>query len=127
MRPIYIYDIPHKDHRKEASETVGDWHARGGEDHIEVSGMKDERYELLIAVHELVEKVLCDTAGITEQQVDEFDNNFKGVGEPGDDINAPYYHQHQIATIIERIVAVELNVNWEKYEKAIDSLFEATS
>jgi hypothetical protein len=123
MRSIYIYSVPHQDHRKEAGKTIGDYYAQGGEDHIVVSQMQDKRYELLVVIHELIEKVLCDAEGITEQQVDEFDKDFKGEGEPGDSPASPYYHQHQIATIIERIVALELNVGWEEYAKAIDSLF----
>jgi len=101
--------------------------------YIEVSEMSDPRYEILVAIHELVEKVLCDHKGITEQQVDEFDKKFEDeyisscypdlpeYVEPGNDSKAPYHRQHKIADIVERIVANELDVNWDEYGKEIKS------
>lgn len=94
---------------------------------IKVSHLKDRREMFLIAIHELIEAFLCECAGITEQQVDDFDMNYaeKAVSdpdEPGDYPKAPYYHQHQIATGIERILAAEAGVSWLEYEKHIEEL-----
>jgi hypothetical protein len=100
--------------------------------------MSDERYVMLVAIHELIELVLCKQVGISEASVDSFDIAFekereayksKGVdfdaivaSEPGDDPTAPYYKQHQIATAIEKLLAAELGVKWNQYEREINSL-----
>ena len=131
MNPFSIRSVEHSKHRY---ETVGDWFTDDAKvTHIEVSNMSDERYEILVAIHELVEKVLCDKAGITEKQVDEFDMNYdyeyksssidkQMDSEPGNDPRAPYHKQHRIADVIERLLAIELDVDWNKYEEEINSL-----
>lgn len=50
--------------------------------------------------------------------------NVTEISEPGDDIHAPYYKQHQIATGVERILAAELGVSWNEYEAANLKLYE---
>ena len=134
---ILIRSIPHQAQRY---NTCGDWYwwdanipagyIPAGEDslvikertlHIRVSMLK-AREMWLVAVHELIEALLCDYAGVSMADVDAFDTEFKGEGEPGDDINAPYYRQHQIATGIERMLAAELGVAWREYEEHINEL-----
>lgn len=99
--------------------------------HIHVSQLPDWRLAALVAVHELIEVLLCKQAGITVDQVDAFDIEFekaRAAGtipnycEPGDDPAAPYQKQHAIATGVERIVAAELGVKWQEYEKALEAL-----
>lgn len=108
---------------------------------ISVSQLPDRREMFLIAIHELIEAFLCECAGVTEASVDDFDKNFESgwletdslVGnklalpigypkEPGDHPDAPYYHQHQLATGIERILAAEAGVSWLEYEQHIQEL-----
>ena len=64
----------------------------------------------LIALHELVEVMLCRQRGITQQAVDDFDMAFKGDGEPGDEPDAPYRREHQFANKIENMVAHEMGM-----------------
>jgi hypothetical protein len=116
---VVIETIPHKEQRY---DTCGDWLFDGDTLKIFVSKTKDWRYSFLVAVHELIEVGLCKQAGITQQAVDKFDMNFKGKGEPGDDPKAPYRIQHAVATAIERDVALELDVDWQKYEAALNKL-----
>lgn len=126
---ITIESIPHKHHRY---ETVGDWFWRKKHLVIRVSKMKNPDYILLVAIHELVEAWLCFRRGISERSVTKFDKEFEekrsnhqflgGVSEPGDHPEAPYFDEHQFATKIERMVAEELEINWRKYEKTLDSL-----
>lgn len=138
---IIIETIPHHTHRY---PTVGDWYytkeavltEKGGftEEvlHIKVSSLSDWRREFLIAVHELIEVGLCKHAGITQEQVDEFDQAFERDreagrledpnAEPGDQPNAPYVLQHGIASGIERLLAAELKVPWEDYANEIEAL-----
>ena len=84
-------------------------------------------YNFLIILHEMIEEWLCNKRGIKEPDIQAFDNEFdkKGLeGEPGDDPQAPYYKEHQIATIIERIVAYELGIDWNQYEADCEKIFE---
>lgn len=123
---VNIKTIPHKQHRY---PTVGDWYTDGnGVQQIRVSEMTDGRYERLVAIHELIEQVLCDCAGVDEADVTAFDVAFErnrlynDQSEPGDDVKAPYHRQHQIATAIEMLLATEMGVDWEAYHKEVNGL-----
>lgn len=122
----HVKIIPHKDQRY---PTVGDWWWDSKNDlQIRVSQMDDARYEQLVAIHEQIEAELCDAALVDEDAVTQFDKAYEANrqpgddSEPGDDPRAPYYRQHQIATAIEKLLAVELGVNWQEYEKALNEL-----
>jgi len=85
--------------------------------------MGNWRYELLVAVHELVEAFLCMHDGVSEESVDKFDKQFvQRDAEPGDSPDAPYARQHCLATGVERILAACLGVKWDWYEEAIEKL-----
>jgi hypothetical protein len=125
---INIETIPHQEHRY---TTVGDWWVdETGTIQIRVSELSDWRREALIAVHELVEILLCKNEGITTEEVDQFDKLYEAnrapdcEDEPGDDPKAPYVRQHCIATGIERILAAELGVQWKPYEEELCELPE---
>lgn len=78
--------------------------------------------------HELVEAILCLKRKIDPKAVDLFDMRFESqrapgdTGEPGDDPQAPYFREHQFATKIERMLAEEMGVDWETYERTVMSL-----
>ena len=110
------------EHARQRYATCGDWQFVDGELRIKVSRLPQMSFEYLVAIHELIEAVLCAAAGVKESDVDRFDMQFKGDGEPGDDPSAPYYRQHQIATEVEKYLAAELGVDWGEYERAIDAL-----
>ena len=123
---IHIKTIPHKHQRY---ETVGDWfYDERGNLQIRVSEMPDARFELLVAVHELLEALDCDEHGVEQEVVDQFDMQYerdRHIGddsEPGDSRMAPYYEEHQFATGVERLFAQRLGVNWRDYEKAVNEL-----
>jgi hypothetical protein len=125
---IIIEIIPHDQQRY---DTVGDWQFIGDDLIIKVSKLfplplEDSSLpfsyeEFLIGIHELIEAILCKAYGIKEEDVDKFDMSHEDHPDPGSLIDAPYYRQHLIATIIERMLASELDVNWEAYEEVIDS------
>ncbi len=129
MGPISIITIPHADQRY---KTVGDWfyEVRDGKETlvIKVSILPSWKYEFLVALHELVEAILCVFNGIGVDQIDAFDKAFEAArvegntDEPGDALESPYRPYHCIATGIERIVAALLGVCWKSYETAINSL-----
>ena len=121
---INIETIPHTQQRY---PTIGDyWDSADGVQQIKVSDMKNEDYEFLVAIHELIEKHLCRKANIKEEDITNFDIAFEknrengNVDEPGNDPQAPYYIQHQFATAIEKEVARALGVDWEEYDKFVD-------
>lgn len=122
---VKIEVIPHK---KQRYPTVGDWYFEKGNLVIRVSGMGNWRYEMLVAIHELAEVLMCKHDGISQKSVDKFDIAFENnrnplnEDEPGDDPKAPYRKQHCIATGIERVLAAELGVSWNKYADAICKL-----
>lgn len=126
---ITIETIPHGAQRY---PTVGDWtFDADGSLTIKVSKLSDWRYEMLVAVHELVEVLLCKQRGITQEMVDKFDIEFETCrhldqcgeyDEPGDEPGAPYHKEHVFATNIEALLAAELGVEWNDYEKEVESL-----
>jgi len=117
--------IPHANQRY---DTCGDWAWSSDALAIIVSRMPDWRMMALVAVHELVEAVLCRHRGITDQEVDRFDMDYEfRVGhedypEPGDHPDCPYREEHFAATTIERILAAELGVDWNDYTKVVEEL-----
>ena len=129
MKTIIIKSIPHA---QQEYPTVGNyWIDFLGRRQIAVSSMKDWRYELLVAVHELIEVSLVEKRSISERKITEFDIKFeeeraKGkhtkTAEPGDDKKAPYYKEHQFATKVEKMLAKELGVNWAYYDKYVGEL-----
>jgi hypothetical protein len=117
---ITIQTIPHDSQRY---PTVGDW--VWVDDHnlvIHVSSLGDRRYEALIAVHEMIEALLCREHGITTTMADAFDIAFEGEGEPGDAAECPYRQEHFTATFIEMQVANALGVDWNLYDEAVSAL-----
>jgi hypothetical protein len=115
---ITIEQIPHD---KQRYNTVGDWqystNELGGLDlSIKVSEMKDFRYFLIVAVHELIESILCKWNGVKESQVDEWDISHPYDIEPGEIKESPYYREHLVASIVENVLGHELDINWPDYE-----------
>lgn len=127
---IYIKTIAHE---KQRYPTVGDWFfEREGPDNIKlvvlVSDMNNPWYEYLVAQHEQLEAMLCLKRGILEKDVNAFDIAFEekrtegNVEEPGDDPAAPYYKEHQYSTLIERGLALELEIDWRIYDQTVSAL-----
>lgn len=123
---IEIETIPHETQRY---PTVGDWLWENDVLHIKVSALSDWRREMLIAVHELVEVILCKHSDVSQESVDAFDIEYEKnrsaddvESEPGDDPRAPYARQHCFATAVERMLAAEMDVNWSQYADELESL-----
>jgi len=137
---ILIDTIPHTEQRY---PTVGDWYfeelqlSSNPEDkpeqvlRIRVSEMSDWRHEACVAIHELAEVLMCKQAGITTEQVDFYDKNYEKLraegllpdpnSEPGDEPEAPYFRQHVVASAIERLLAGEMEVDWNKYADEVEA------
>lgn len=122
------------EHEEQRYDTPGDWFYTPTHDLvIRVSKMGDLRYQYLMAVHELVECLLCVSEGITQKEVDKFDIQWRRhnladgtpITEPGEDPKAPYHEQHVVAENIERIVAQAMAVHWPSYGTEVDLLSTA--
>lgn len=123
---IHIKTIPHSQQRY---ETVGDyWYDRKGILQIRVSKMDTSISEQLVAVHELVEVIMCLHKGVKISDIDKFDNEFEAKrkkgnnDEPGFDRNAPYRNEHAIATAVELIMCGYLDVPWQEHELQVNFL-----
>ncbi|HXI49013.1 MAG TPA: hypothetical protein VNH39_10525 [Steroidobacteraceae bacterium] len=123
---ITIEVIKHEDQRY---PTVGDW--LWPNEHnllIRVSELGDWRKEAAVAVHELVEAILCKADGVAAAAVDAFDRAYEADrpplddSEPGDDPTAPYHRQHCFATAVERMLIAALGMPWAEYEQAVEAL-----
>lgn len=119
MRHIAIHVI---DHSQQRYDTVGDWQYEGETLKILVSDTGDWRMNMLIALHEADEAVLCKERGISEEAVTAFDKAHLGADDPGMLPDAPYRRQHFFATCMEMLRAAELGVDWNEYEDRINAL-----
>jgi hypothetical protein len=120
MISISVISHPHSQQRY---NTVGDYVYSQTHDHIGilVSACSEPDYEFLIALHEFVEAYLVKRAKISEEEITQFDLAHPD-GEPGEHPQAPYREQHAIATLVERLMAVALQVDWDKYEAEISTI-----
>jgi hypothetical protein len=118
---IRVEVIPHKDQRY---NTLGDWlFENGGKTLvIRVSNSGDWRSDILVAVHEIVEAVLCQNDGVTSAQVDDFDMKHPDLAEPGDDPASPYVHQHCAAMAVERLLASLMKYPWDAHENRLKEI-----
>jgi hypothetical protein len=119
---INIEQIPHSEQRY---NTVGDWRIDENTITVKVSSELGHRNAHLVAIHELVEAVLCLWHGVKEADVDAWDLEHEEP-EPGELRNCPYQKEHQIASIVEQLVAHELDVDWEMYEDQIFRIWKST-
>lgn len=119
MKKVVMQSLPFE---KMRYETYGDYHESNGAVRIDVVKQDNPLYEWLIAIHELVEYVLVKARKISISQIEEFDQTCQST-DPGDDTAAPYYHEHQVATIVEKIVCNELGIKWHDYTKEIQPTY----
>jgi hypothetical protein len=98
---------------------------------IEVANTGNDYYNFLVALHEQVELMLVIDRGISIEAIDKFDKKFereRAFGmrrkdeEPGFDPKSPYCKEHRFASIIEELMAKELGVDWNKYNKTVMDL-----
>lgn len=113
---ITVKTLPHNEQRY---DTVGDYWIEKGIMLIRVSDMKNEDYAFLVSLHEQIEAYLTFKRGIKEPDIMAFDIEHSDCDDPGSLPDAPYYKEHLFATAIEMLVAEQLNVNWQEYDKAI--------
>jgi hypothetical protein len=125
LRPIMVIPVRHDQQRY---DTVGDYQTTDGGVSVLISKTSDWRHFVLVAIHELVEWSLTVQRRIPEATIDAFDIAFEtnrqpgNEDEPGHDPRSPYRHEHRFAEVIERLLATELGVDWDEYDRAIMDL-----
>ena len=114
--------------------TAGDYYIdENGDWRINVSDLNNELYNVMIAVHEIVEFALLRHRNISDKDIDAYDLEWeerliKGkVGpesEPGFAADCPYIREHTMAMAIEMQMCAMAGVNWEEYNDTISALFK---
>lgn len=98
--------------------------------HFRVAALGDAQLEGLVLLHEIVEYLWVKAHKVPISSIDRFDKKFErerargkhGNDEPGDCESAPYYEGHQDATFVEEYMAAAIGVDWNEYEKVVNSL-----
>lgn len=125
MKRLLFITLPHG---KQRYPTVGDYEDVHGCTMFRISDMGNWKYEVLVAVHEFIEKILVDARGIKVEDIDAFDMAFEAARQPGDDrepgheSTAPYHKEHVFAEKVERMLAAELGVDWNTYDRTVVEL-----
>lgn len=124
-----MYMVSTTPHKAQRYDTCGDWIAERNQlRYIRVSELGNEDYAFLVGIHEQIEAWLCLKRGITQRAVDAFDMEFESRREPGDESepgwepHAPYHREHVFAEKVERMLADELGVDWDEYDRTVMGL-----
>lgn len=115
---IIVNTVPHLTQRY---DTCGDWRFYPPDDAlvILVSELGDWRKEALVAIHEIIEALLCKERGISEEAVTAFDLAHQHVDDPGMLPSAPYHREHLAAYAAELQFMIALGVDFAEYEDTI--------
>ena len=125
---LKIEVVPHAEQRY---PTSGDWTiAPDGAINVLVSDTGNLASALLTGIHEAIEAILCRAHGVIEMDVCSFDivhalKHALDDLEPGADPEAPYFKEHAVADVVERLVAVAMGVPWCEHSCREDALFVA--
>lgn len=126
---ILIETVPHAQNR---NSQVGDYrYIEDGTLYITVSDMQNKYFELLVAQHEFWEAITTEVKGISEQSITEYDEQYElkreqglvpEFSENGFASDCIYREQHMKATAVEMMLAAELGVDWNLYDKFVNEL-----
>jgi hypothetical protein len=102
------------------NDNVGDYLVEDNELIIGVKKYKEKKWRYITLIHELIEALLVTDRGILIDSIGEYDEKFiedKRKGQQGEQKDCPYHKEHMFATKIEKLLAKELNVDYEKYNE----------
>lgn len=103
--------------------TLDDWRLVGDGIFIPYLETGVPESNLLIFVHALVEAFLCQRHGVSERTVTDFDRQYTGNGEPGDEVNCPYKDEHHAAMLAEKYLARLLEYDWKMHNINCEKTF----
>jgi hypothetical protein len=120
MKQIIIDILPLQDIR---FNDVGDYQDEvDGVRHIQVADMSDiademtaADYELMVAVHEMIESHMLFKRGVKTAVVDAWDATDAGADDP----KCPYHREHVKATMVEECLCSLLGIDWLEYDTFI--------
>lgn len=128
-KPIQFaaFTLPHAQMR--SYPDLGDWlvNADNSPALICAADTGDDRSNLAILLHEIVESFICFLTGVREEAVTEFDRKWfaehpESDEEPGNDRSAPYHMAHLIATRYERDFCDQIGLMWSVHEENCDKV-----
>jgi hypothetical protein len=127
MNNIIVKTVPNEEIKIRHGFTGADWWWEGDTLQVRVAAeLTDWRERAALIVHEVAEAIMCNYNGVTVEQVDKFDEKFKGDNEidinAGDEPDSPYKLEHTYATAIERILTGVLEVDWKIYDQNLGKL-----
>lgn len=113
---IEVHRVSAQDQRY---ESLDDWIQEGDRLQFKIVSSGNPTYDKLILIHSIIEQVLAEAEGITGEEIDEFDLNYKGDEEPGEQADAPYRDAHIVAKGIEMILCGYLSIPWTHYNARV--------
>ena len=111
------------------SNQSGDWYYDDDSITVHVLETLPPESQLAIAVHEMTEAFLCRRAGISDDAIVAFDDQYErereegkhpNNTEPGDAEDSIYLSQHQAATHCERAVCHALDLAWAEHDRSVN-------
>ena len=112
---VTIETIPYSEQRY---DTWGDWwfNVDKSDLTVKVSESGNWRSSFLVGIHEAIEAMLCLNDGVTGEEVDAFDLAHLDSDQPGAEKDAPYYDQHFVADVCERIACQAFGIKWDDHD-----------
>ena len=86
-----------------------------------VSVMADWRSEAAVFLHEYVEAMLCQRAGVSLEAIDAWDFAHPEAAEPGALEGCPYREAHAAAERLERQFCEALGLSWGQHSVTVDA------
>lgn len=103
---------------------IGDYFVDAeGAVHIEVGDTGSDASNLLILIHELVEYALVSSHGISLQDIENFGQNCKHE-ESEENLDAPYFEEHDDAMFVEEYVALRDVITWDEHVRNIERAWD---
>lgn len=99
--------------------TQGDYFYRGGNLVFQIAKSGNDVYDRLVLIHEMIEQLLVEHKGISNEAIDDFDMAHLDSRDPGDEPDSPYRDEHNIATAVERLLTAYMGVSWQEYDQAV--------
>ena len=114
--------------------TIGDYFIDDeGIMHIHITETGNTLHSELVTIHELIEFVLTKAKGIKESDILKHDlwveseikkGNYPPDAEPGEHPKSPYYNEHMLAELIEKMICKHLDINFTEYNDEIFKVFD---
>jgi len=108
--------------------SLGDYWYEGDALEVRVAEYGNTDYETLIAVHEVIEEWLTKRRGLSEPEIQAFDDMWDkeqqagkhggDMDEPGFDSRCPCLREHTIADAIERVLIAHCGMDINTYNDA---------